>query len=102
MKRRGRLLQGAGRSAGEGPRGLGEEMAKPRGEGGRRGRLRAAGSSIASVSLHPWLQCWAPVPLTLRGDTHRVGRQLPMSSHSGLTTKGTRTATQERETLGRL
>ena len=34
MKRRGRPLQGAGRSAGEGARGLGEEVVNPGGEGG--------------------------------------------------------------------
>lgn len=70
MKRRGQLLQGASGSAAEGPRGLGGEMVKPGGKGGQWGRLRAAGSSILSESLHPCLQCCSSVPLMLQGDTH--------------------------------
>lgn len=66
------------------------------------GRAEGAGSSIASVSLHPWPCRCTAVPLKLQGDTRRSwGGQLPMSGHSGFITKRTFTATQERETLGR-
>lgn len=49
-----------------------------------------------AVLLHPG-------PPEVTRDTRGVwGGQLPTSGHSGLITKGTFIATQERETLGRL
>ena len=95
MKRRGWPLQGAGRSAGEGARSLGEEVVKTGGEGGM-GRAEGAGAPPAlAVLLH------AGPPEVTRGRMRSVGGQLPMSGLSGLITKGMLTATREREPLGR-
>ena len=80
MKRRGWPLQGAGRSAGEGARSLGEEVVKTGGEGGM-GRAEGAGAPPAlAVLLH------AGPPEVTRGRMRSVGGQLPMSGLSGLIT----------------